>query len=142
MLATKRWITLLLLIFIPLAAAASEGSDSKESAANKVNYVELKPSFVLNVGQPSAQPPFLKVDITLKVDDKADVKTVEHYEPAFRNALVLLLSSASLDKVSSPQGQEKLRKESLAAINKILKKEEGKAMVGNLLFTTFIVQEQ
>jgi len=142
MLARKRWITLLLLIFLPLAAAASEGGDSKKGAANQVNYVELKPSFVLNVGQPSAQPPFLKVDIILKVDNKADVKTVEHYEPAFRNTLVMLLSSASLDEVSSPKGQEKLRKASLSAINALLKKEEGKAMVGNLLFTTFIVQEQ
>lgn len=137
---TTRWALWVLLILFPLAAVAEGGDDNAK--ANQVNYLDLKPSFVLNVGQPSDQPAFLKVDVILKVDTKADVKTVKHYEPAFRNALVMLLSSASLDQASSPQGQEQLRKASLKAVNAILQKKEGKAMVDNLLFTTFIVQQQ
>lgn len=140
MLPITRWLILFLLILTPVSGLAEGGGD--KNPANQVNYIPLTPSFVLNVGAPSDSPAFLKVDATLEVDNKADVKTVEHYEPALRNALVMMLSGASLDQASDARGQEQLRKEALKALNAIVKKYEGKDMLKNLLFTTFIVQQQ
>lgn len=117
---------------------AAEGGEGKAASAS---YVDLKPSFVTNVGGPSQRLSYLKVDVTLRVASQDVAKEVEGQEPAIRNALVFLFSSATMDQVTSPKGQEALRSEALKTVNEVMKKEEGKPLVENVLFTTFVVQK-
>ena len=134
-------LTLILLCLLSLFSLPALGASSGEGGSQPaVNYVELSPSFVVNVGGPAQRLRYLKAEVTLKVDTQEDVKAVEHHQPAIRNALVFLFSDVSLDQVSTPQGQDELRQEALKKVQTLIKEEEGKEMVTNLLFTSFIVQ--
>lgn len=127
---------MLALMLSSQAMAAEGGGEAKPSAT----YVDLKPSFVTNVGEPSQRMSYLKVDVTLRVASSEIAKQVEQQQPAIRNALVFLFSDAKMDEVTTPKGQEALRSEALKAVNEVMKKEEGKPLVENVLFTTFVVQ--
>ena len=140
----SRPIQLFLFFFFTLMLSgpsfASEGGG--EGKATGATYVDLKPSFVTNVGGPSQRLSYLKVDVTLRVSSQEIAKEVESQQPAIRNALVFLFSSAKMDEATSPKGQEELRHEALKAVNEVMEKEEGKkALVENVLFTTFVVQK-
>ena len=60
--------------------------------------------------------------------------------PRIRNELVLLLSSQTVESVSTPEGKEALRKAALKRIQAVLRKEIGEAGVEDVFITSLIVQ--
>ncbi|MFE8071184.1 flagellar basal body-associated FliL family protein [Marinobacteraceae bacterium S3BR75-40.1] len=118
------------------------GSSEGESGANETGtqYVELKPAFVVNVGEPGARLRYAKVSVTLRVEGKEAADKVDTHRPWIRNELVFLLSGQSIDQVTSSQGQQGLQQEALQRINAVLEAEAGEALVTDVLFTEFVVQ--
>ena len=113
---------------------------ASEEADALVQYIEMKPSFVLNYGPPSAKLRYAKVDISLRVDTRSAASTVEHHMPALRNEIVLLLSKQNEDMMGNTEGREKLRLEALVLLKEFLDKEAGSTAIEDLLFTSFVVQ--
>ena len=68
------------------------------------------------------------------------VPAARYHLPALRNALVLLLSQQDEAAVSTGGGREILRAQALGELNVILEREEGQAMIDDLMFTNFVVQ--
>lgn len=137
----RRWAGAILaaaMALAPLAASAKSAPAAPE--AGKSEYLALKPSFVANYGGPGPIH-FLKADIALRLgkDDKAALQ-VDRHMPYIRHVLVMLLSAQTDETMSTMEGKEKLRLDALAAIQKLLKEEEGKPLVDDLLFTNFVVQ--
>ena len=53
---------------------------------------------------------------------------------------MLLLSSKTYNDLITAEGKETLRKEILAEVKKILKRETGKDNIENIYFTSFVMQ--
>lgn len=127
---------LVVLVLIANLAWASGGGGGGEG----VQYVDLTPAFVTNYGGGSAGPQFLKVDISVRVKSPEAAEAVKYHGPALRHSLLQLFAAQNGGAVATPMARDTLRKQALAAVNKVLKQEEGKELVEDLFFTSFILQ--
>ena len=126
----------LLVTLVPLAGAEGE----EEANTQKVQYIEMRPPFVVNYGDPATKLKFAKVDISLRVNTQNASQGVEAHMPALRNEIVLLLSRQTESTMGNVTGRESLREEALENLNNMLKEETGRSGIADLLFTTFVVQ--
>ncbi len=110
-----------------------------QAAGSQAQYINLQPAFVTNYGA-DAKLHYLKVEISVRVETLEDVALVERHLPYLRNNLVLLLSRQTEADVTSVEGRQRLRAVALEEVHKVLKYEEGKTVVSDLLFNNFIVQ--
>ena len=137
-------LLLAVLLGSPLPGAlAEEASDPDEAApaAPRLVYYEMRPTFITNFG-PVDTPRlmYLKADVSLRVPSGSGQLAADTHLPALRNELVLLLSRLDEDAVVTSEGREDVRLEAKAALNRVLEREEGEALIEDLLFTNFIVQ--
>ena len=117
--------------------AKNEKGKSKESRV--AIYYKLDPPFVVNF-QGATGNRFLQVTIELMTYDPEVVKAVEEHMPVIRNNIVFLLSSVSYDQVSTLEGKQKLRADTLAEVQKVLKDKIGKPGVEEVYFTSIVMQ--
>jgi flagellar FliL protein len=129
------------LLLVPsITMAQDEGGKDDSSGASASRYIDLKPAFVVNYGG-AGKLRYLKTDIALRVGgDSTGPGDIRHHMPYIRHALVMRLSRASEEELSSMEGKELLRQEALESVRDILVKEEGAQYVEDLLFNSFIVQ--
>lgn len=117
------------------AEAPAEGEEGGPS-----RYIDLKPAFIVNYGG-QGRLRYLKTDIALRVSGGLNGPTsIRHHMPYIRHQLVMLLSKATEEEVTSMEGRELLRQNALEAVRQILMQEEGEQNVDDLLFNSFIVQ--
>jgi flagellar FliL protein len=113
--------------------------DDKEDKSSAVVYLPLDPPFVVNFQNPQ-EARFLQVNMEVMARDAQVVEDVKKHMPAIRNSLVMLLSSQTQQALATPEGKEKIRGESLAAVQKILQEHTGKTGVEQVYFTGFVMQ--
>ncbi len=116
----------------PTAAAGSP------EASKPALYSALDPPFVVNFEDGDAVR-FLQVSMQVMARDQKVIDGVQKNAPLIRNNLLLLMSNRDYKVLMTREGKEALRKEALAAINAVQKK-EGDQPVDDLLFTSFVVQ--
>lgn len=118
-------------------AAAEEGA---EVAAGASSYIDLKPAFVVNYGG-GGRLRYLKTEISLRVGGGAmGPSAIRHHMPYIRHVIVMTLSQASEEDLSSMEGKEMLRQKTLERVREVLEREEGEQQVLDLLFNAFVVQ--
>lgn len=127
------WLAVLWILLAPLAQAQDE-----EAATPASSYVDLKPAFVVNYGG-AGRLRYLKTSIALRVNTPG-IEPVRRHMPYLRHRLIMLLSNASEEDLSSMEGKELLRQSALEAVREVLMQEEGEQQVLDLLFNSFIVQ--
>ncbi len=135
---------LLCLTGILAATGAIAQDEPEETEASKApeatQYVDLKPAFVVNYGG-AGRLRYLKTEISLRVAAGPEgASAIRHHMPYIRHTLVMLLSRASQEDLSSMEGREMLRQEALEAVREVLVEEEGEQQVVDLLFNSFVVQ--
>jgi flagellar FliL protein len=141
---SHRLLSLLLLTLLAAAPASHANSGAKKegegSAAGASEYLDIKPALITNYGGPGPIH-FIKAEIALRVGKNQDeaIKVV-HHMPHIRHELVMLLSRQTEDSIATMEGKEQLRKDALAAVQNVVKNEEGKPIVEDLLFNNFIIQ--
>ena len=137
------WLTLLLAVNLlaPLALAQDKAAGGgMKAGAGSARYIDLKPAFVVNYGG-VGKLRYLKTDIALRVGGAdSGPQAVRHHMPYIRHSLVMLLSRASEEDLSSMEGRELLRQNALEAVRDVLFREEGEQFVDDLLFNSFVVQ--
>jgi len=89
--------------------------------------------FVLNLAE---QGRFLKVSMQFELADAANLAMVTEKTPQLRDAIITLVSSKSVESVSSPEGKFQLKDELLLRANQAM----GKSLFKNLYFTEFVMQ--
>ncbi|ARU54210.1 flagellar basal body-associated protein FliL-like protein [Oleiphilus messinensis] len=138
----NKWLQIVpLAIFLSLTSAARVAVAEGDETAFQTQYIEMKPSFVTNFGQPGNKKlKFVKADVSLRVTTRASADAVEHHMAYLRNEIVFLLSSQAESAMISGEGQETVRQAALKSVNAFLRKEADGAMVDDLLFTNFVVQ--
>src|SRR5262245_54008759 len=102
-------------------------------------FYSMDPPLVVNFEDSSAVR-FLQIGMDVMARDPAAIEAVQKTNPLIRNNLLMVISNRDYQKLMSRDGKEELRKEALAEVRKILKKEAGAVQIEDLLFTSFVVQ--
>lgn len=131
------------------AAEPMAGADGKEAGKEEAKavsepvmpllYVGLNPPFVVNFSA-SEDVRFLQIDVQISTRDPSMVERIREHDPAIRNNLVILFSSQDPDELNSREGKEKLRKQVLAEVKKVMKQAAGSDNIENVYFTNFVMQ--
>ncbi|MBI5665840.1 MAG: flagellar basal body-associated FliL family protein [Nitrospirae bacterium] len=117
-----------------LAGKKSDGKTHEEKADTKTSILALDP-FVLNLADHGR---YLKVTIQFEVSDQNLAETVKEKTPQLRDTIITLVSSKSLNSISSPEGKFQLKDELLFRANQVMGMD--KDTFKNLFFTEFVMQ--
>ena len=115
------------------ATPAGEGGDAYAS-----NYYALEKDFTSNLRD---SVHFVQVGVAVSTPyDETVIDHLKTNEIAVRSAILMALGDATEEQVFSSDGKRQLQKRLVDAINQTLKQKEGFGGVGNVYFTSFVVQ--
>ena len=122
------------------SATPADEHTSQEAAAGAEGSTEIGlmfplETFTVNLLSESGRR-YLKVEMNLEMGGEELSPELEEKKPVFRDIIIRILSSKSLEEISTVKGKEKLKGEIVNEINLHLK--DGK--VKNVYFTDFVVQ--
>jgi flagellar FliL protein len=126
-------------------SGGEEGEEHAEEAkAEQVKlpaiYSKFDPPFVVNFENKGAMR-FLQVSVEVMTRDPATAELIKQHDPKLRNDLLMLLGGQTFETLSSREGKEQLRTESLKAVADVVAAEGGKPeSVEQLYFTSFVMQ--
>ena len=83
---------------------------------------------------------YIQAEIDLVGYEKSVMDDAQHNVPALRNRLLLLFASQNFDEVRTIAGRERLRVESLKAVNDVLELDPKGDRVEDVYFTAFVIQ--
>jgi len=112
-----------------------EGSGGDKYASS---YYPLEKEFTSNL-QDSVHFIQVGIAVSTQYDDRV-LENIKTHEIAIRSAVLMALGETTEDQVFTAQGKVQIQKRLTDAINAVLKEKEGFGGVGNVYFTTFIVQ--
>jgi flagellar FliL protein len=117
------------------APPAAGGGHGAAGAAAGVSTVFTLEPFIVNIydGQ---ELRYLKVKVELEMSNAAVKPELEGRLAAIRDAILVVLTTKTLQEIQDAQGKNQLREEILTAISKIVA--QGK--VSKVYFTDFVVQ--
>lgn len=103
-----------------------------KAGAGKSTLVAFEP-FILNLAE---QGRFLKMTMQLELADPASQAMVADKMPQLRDTIITLVSSKSVESLTSPEGKMQLKDELLLRVNMAI----GKDAVKSIYFTEFVMQ--
>lgn len=117
-------------------------SSAQNSARAEYAYFGLEPDIVTNyiVGT-SQRLGYIRVSVELMLEDASFVPTVEHHAPLLRALTVEILGRQPADKIKSMTGREEIRQQCLSTLRERMKKETGKEMIKDVIFTKYLYQD-
>jgi flagellar FliL protein len=148
---SKTLLIVLVLATLLLAAGgvgayfAFGSHDKKTEAARKepalpALYMALDPPFVVNF-EAEQQVRFLQITVQLMSRDPSTIEQLKANDPVVRNDLLLLFGGQKYSVISTREGKEALRQQTLAAVRKIVSTAGGKPeKVEAVYFTSFVMQ--
>ncbi len=129
---------------LPSYAVEEEAGDSAQvdldalMAPPEIGYYELKPDFTTSLFSTGSRLHYLRVKISLMLDDSRDADFVGEKEPLIRDLIVTILGSKDYTSVSSSAGREALRSECRARISELLNERAGRKIINDVLFTNYV----
>jgi len=117
-----------------LAGKKSDSKTHEQKVDAKTSILALDP-FVLNLADHGR---YLKVTIQFEVSEQALSEKVKEKTPQLRDTIITLVSSKSLNSMSSPEGKFQLKDELLFRANQVMGMD--KDIFKNLYFTEFVMQ--
>ena len=125
--------------FAPHSGKKHPAEARKEPSAPAL-YVALDPPFVVNF-EAEQQVRFLQVTAQLMTRDPATVELLKANDPVIRNDLLLLFGNQKYSVISTREGKEALRAQSLTAVRQVVTNAGGKPeKVEAVYFTSFVMQ--
>ncbi|MFO1349983.1 MAG: flagellar basal body-associated FliL family protein [Gammaproteobacteria bacterium] len=118
--------------------AESSGASGKHGHG-PAQYLAMDPPLVVNF-EDEGTLRYVQIGIAVMARDKDAIDAVTLNTPRIRNDLIMLFGGQKFADLSAPEGKEKLRGDSLAAIQGILKEETGKPGIEAVYFTNFVMQ--
>ncbi|HEV7608924.1 MAG TPA: flagellar basal body-associated FliL family protein [Steroidobacteraceae bacterium] len=103
-------------------------------------YVNLDPPFVVNF-EAESMVRFLQVTVSVMTRDPHVEEELKKNDPRIRNDLLMLLGNQKYDAISTREGKESLRAQSLDSVRAVVKSAGGEPeKVEALYFTAFVMQ--
>jgi flagellar FliL protein len=115
------------------------GHAERKEAQKPALYFAFDPPLIVNFDDQEAVR-FLQLQIEVLARDQAVLDAVKLHSPVIRNNLLMLMNGRDYRALMNREGKEALRKECLAEVQRIMKKETGAPGVEDLFFTSFVVQ--
>ena len=97
-------------------------------------FLQLDP-FIVNLADPTGHR-YLRAKITLEFRNDEAYQQANTRIPQINDAIIMVLSSKTVEEVLSPEGKMELRLELIRKLNDLL----GEESVKNIYFTQFVVQ--
>jgi flagellar FliL protein len=148
----KKTLIIVLSLAVVLLAGGGVGAyfafapqDKKPAVAKKEPvlpplYMALDPPFVVNF-EAEQQVRFLQITEQLMSRDPTTIELLKSNDPVVRNDLLLLFTGQKYTFISTREGKEALRQQTLAAVRKIVGNAGGKSeKVEAVYFTSFVMQ--
>ncbi|MDD2779928.1 flagellar basal body-associated protein FliL [Sulfuricurvum sp.] len=117
------------------ADAPKEDAEPSDSSLTEVGLMYPLDGFTVNLLSESGKR-YLKVEMNLELEGEELSPELDTKKPVFRDVIIRILSSKSLEEISTIKGKEKLKEQLVNELNMRLK--DGK--VKNVYFTDFVVQ--
>lgn len=126
------------------AAPAQHGGDEGHAPAEGNSYSKVSTEvgmmypldiFTVNLLSESGRR-YLKVELNLEIEGKELALELDAKKPLLRDIIIRLLTSKSLEEISTVKGKEKLKEQIVGEINTRIK--DGKIL--NVYFTDFVIQ--
>ncbi|MBN2870872.1 MAG: flagellar basal body-associated protein FliL [Campylobacterales bacterium] len=111
------------------------GSYQSYASLTEVGLMYPLDTFTVNLLSESGRR-YLKVEMNLEIEGQELSPELDTKKPVFRDIIIRILSSKSLEEISTIKGKEKLKEQIVEELNMRLK--DGK--VKNVYFTEFVVQ--
>ncbi len=123
-----------------LAPHGKKNTVAKQAPLPPAQYLALDPPFVVNF-EADEQVRFLQVTVQLMSRDPGTIEVLKANDPVVRNDLLLLFGGQKYSVISTREGKEALRNQTLAAVRKIVAGAGGKPeKVEAVYFTSFVMQ--
>ena len=118
----------------------NNGAPSKKERRVSMESLEVGPmfpldNFTVNLLSDSGRR-YLKVEMNLELDDEEVAAELDSKNAVVRDVVIRLLSSKTLEEISTAKGKEKLKEQMVNQLN--LRLRDGN--VRNVYFTEFVVQ--
>lgn len=115
---------------------AKGGHEEKKGAGEgSGSFIHPLDSFIVNLSD-QGRTRYLKVTVQLELDKQETIDQVKSKTPQIRDALIILLSSKSIEEIATSEGKYQLRDEIVARVKQFA----GKGAVVAAYFTDFVVQ--
>jgi flagellar protein FliL len=112
-----------------------EKAKAEGSAEGEIGSIYELETFIVNLSGTNGNH-YLKVKVSLELSNAELTTEIEKRLPQFRDSILTLLSSKTMDDVKTLEGKAQMRAEIMTLLNQYLKK--GK--ITNVYFGDFIVQ--
>lgn len=132
------WIVVLLLSFTGafiIGKTVFSSSDTDPSDTTEIGPLYDSPEFTVNIANSNGRR-FFNTQFSLEVSNEKVLKEIEKKLPIMQDKVIVVLSSQSLEELSSLDGKEKIKKQLIDNINPILS--NGKIV--NIYFNKFVYQ--
>jgi flagellar FliL protein len=106
-----------------------------EKAPEKILYYDL-PEIFINLNNPTSQVNFLKISLSLEVNEEEKIKKIEEMKPRIIDQLQIYLRQLKADDLKGSAGLQRLREELLLRINSVLEP----AKINDVLFKEMLLQ--
>lgn len=129
-----KFLSLIVLLILSNTSFAAGGGGGGSSP-----FIPLNPPIIVNI-RDGNHIRHMQVIIEIKLTDPSKAQKLDLHKGPVRHELILMLSSQEAGDISSAKGKEQLRKDALAAVQKVLQDLEGEPVIEALYFTNFIIQ--
>ena len=129
------------LVLAPVQHSAASSAAPAPGSTSEFPSVELSPSFVTNYDG-GGRLRYLKVDVSVRTKRPAD-EMLRHHMPYIRSRLIELFSSQLEENLTSTDGKEHLREQTLEEIRAAIDYLEGSgsADILEVFFTSYVIQQ-
>lgn len=135
-----KYASILLTLLILLCSLYTSGAQAQRSEQDIV-YYGFDPDIVTNyVTSGRRSLGYIRVTVELMVADRSYLADIEHHEPLILNTIIRIFNQQPEDKIKSLTGREEIRQTILQELQAVLKRETGKDMIRDLLFTKYLYQ--
>jgi len=122
------------------AEVDEEEEDSDRKKKDDRHNIYITVGKLLAAVEHNGSTRYIQAEVDLVGYEKSVMDDAQHNVPALRNRLLLLFSSQNFDDVRTIAGRERLRVESLKAVNDVLELGPKGDRVEDVYFTAFVIQ--
>jgi flagellar FliL protein len=123
----------------PEVKVGKDGKPKEEPVKAPPQYLAFDPPLVASIDDRGTIR-FLQVTVEVMARDEKIIADAKTHMPVLRNNLLMMLGGQTITSLTNREEKEKLRKQALTEVQKIMKANTGATGVEDLYFTSFVVQ--
>ncbi|WP_158972531.1 flagellar basal body-associated protein FliL [Paraglaciecola sp. L3A3] len=105
-------------------------------------YYSLEPEIVTNfLGTSARKLGFVRVSIELMLEDAQYLEAADHHSPLIRSAIIEVFGRQTAEKIKSLTGREDIRRNCLARLKELMRRETGSEMIKDVIFTKYLYHQ-